>query len=84
MAIVLVASTACAPPADTSSPLEGTSWQLVKFQGGDDTTLTPDDRAKYTVAFGAGGQVVARIDCNGDAAPGSRPDPVSFSWNRWH
>ena len=28
-----------------------TSWQLVKFQGGDGTVLTPDDKAKYTVAF---------------------------------
>jgi len=27
-----------------SRSLEGTSWQLVKFQGGDGTTLTPDDR----------------------------------------
>ncbi len=48
----------------TSPALTGTSWQLVKFQGGDDTTLTPDDGAKYTIEFGAGGQVTARIDCN--------------------
>ena len=48
----------------TSSPLEGTSWQLVRFQGGDDTTLTPDDRAKYTIEFAPGGQLSARIDCN--------------------
>jgi heat shock protein HslJ len=47
-----------------SGPLAGTSWQLVRFQGGDDTTLTPDDRSKYTIAFGADGQVTARIDCN--------------------
>ena len=47
-----------------SGPLAGTSWQLVRFQGGDDTTLTPDDRSKYTIAFGADGQVSARIDCN--------------------
>ena len=50
------------PP--TSPGLAGTSWQLVKFQGGDGTTLTPDDRAKYTLEFVAGGQVTARIDCN--------------------
>jgi len=36
-----------------SGVLSGTSWQLVKFQGSDDTTLTPDDRSKYTIAFGA-------------------------------
>lgn len=44
--------------------ISGTSWQLVKFQGGDDTVLMPDDRSKYTVAFGADGAVSARIDCN--------------------
>ncbi len=53
---------AALPPASTA--LEGTSWQLVKFQGSDDTTLTPDDRSKYTIAFGAGGQLTARVDCN--------------------
>jgi heat shock protein HslJ len=50
-------------PAESTS-LEGTSWQLVKFQGSDDTTLVPDDGAKYTIEFAAGGQVNARIDCN--------------------
>ena len=48
----------------TATPLEGTAWQLVEFKGGDGTTLTPDDRAKYTVEFGADGQLSARIDCN--------------------
>lgn len=52
------------PPAATSSPLQGTAWHLVRFQGSDDTTLTPDDRAKYTIEFGAGGQLNVRIDCN--------------------
>jgi para-nitrobenzyl esterase len=37
---------------------------LVNFQGSDDTTLTPDDRAKYTIEFGADGQLTARVDCN--------------------
>jgi uncharacterized lipoprotein YbaY len=50
---------------EISSPgLAGTSWQLVKFQGGDGTTLTPDDGAKYTIEFGDGGVLTARIDCN--------------------
>ena len=44
--------------------LAGTSWQLVKFQGSDDKTLTPDDGAKYTIEFDAGGRLNARIDCN--------------------
>ena len=49
-----------APPAN----LAGTSWQLVNFRGSDDTTLTPDDRAKYTIDFATDGQLTARIDCN--------------------
>jgi para-nitrobenzyl esterase len=44
--------------------LEGTTWQLVRFQGGDDRTLTPDDPAKYTIEFTTGGILLARIDCN--------------------
>jgi heat shock protein HslJ len=57
-------ASAQAAPAAPSAGLEGTSWQLVQFQGGDGTTLTPDDRAKYTIEFGAGGRLTARIDCN--------------------
>ena len=50
--------------AATASTLAGTSWLLVKFQGSDDTTLTPDDRAKYRIELGADGRLTARIDCN--------------------
>jgi para-nitrobenzyl esterase len=51
--------------APSASPeLAGTSWQLVKFQGSDEKTLTPDDGAKYTIDFAAGGRLTARIDCN--------------------
>jgi len=53
-----------AAPAGAASPLEGTTWQLVTFRGGDDRTLTPDDRAKYTLEFAAGGRLAARLDCN--------------------
>ena len=52
------------PQTPPSGGLEGTSWQLVKFGGSDDTTLTPDDPSKYTLEFGAGGQLMARVDCN--------------------
>ena len=51
-------------PGSPASPLEGTSWQLVKFQGSDGTTLTPDDRAKYTIDFAPAGRLTARVDCN--------------------
>ena len=50
--------------AGGASELAGTSWQLVRFQGNDDTSLTPNDGAKYTLSFGADGRVIARIDCN--------------------
>jgi heat shock protein HslJ len=53
-----------AASASPSPGLPGTSWQLVKFEGGDDTILTPDDRAKYTIEFAADGRLAARIDCN--------------------
>lgn len=59
---------ACARPSSdpgaAASELAGTSWQLVRFQGNDDTALTPDDGSKYTIAFGADGRVAVRIDCN--------------------
>ena len=55
------------PPPNTS-PLQGTMWQLVKFQGSDGATLTPDDRTKYTLDFGADGRLTARIDCNRGSA----------------
>ena len=61
----VVATLMAKAPAQGAAPsLGGTSWQLVKFQGGDDTTLTPDDRTKYTIAFNADGTLAARIDCN--------------------
>jgi membrane-bound inhibitor of C-type lysozyme len=52
------------PPQNAAASLGGTSWQLVRFQGSDDKLLTPDDPAKYTIAFGTDGSVSARIDCN--------------------
>jgi para-nitrobenzyl esterase len=52
------------PSFQATGDLGGTTWQLVKFQGGDDTTLTPDDRSKYTIAFETDGNVSTRIDCN--------------------
>jgi para-nitrobenzyl esterase len=67
--LVLLLLVACSAPTQSSrqdivSNLGGTSWQLVKFQGGDDKTLTPDDKTKYTIAFTTDGRVSARIDCN--------------------
>jgi para-nitrobenzyl esterase len=63
-ALLLTSSCARMPSQEAPAGLGGTSWQLVKFQGGDDKVLVPDDRAKYTIAFGTDGVVSARIDCN--------------------
>ena len=74
-----------APPAATADsvvppnivapgPLAGTSWQLVQFQSSDGTTLTPDDRAKYTVTFGADGRVTILADCNRGSGTWSSPE----------
>jgi len=56
------------PPAPSSAKsggkLDGTSWQLVKFEGGDGKTLKPDDRSKYTITFNRNGRLTVRIDCN--------------------
>jgi heat shock protein HslJ len=63
-----------------SGGLAGTSWRLVRFQSSDDTTLTPDDRAKYTIEFGASGQLIARVDCNRGRGTwrSSGPNQVAF------
>jgi heat shock protein HslJ/membrane-bound inhibitor of C-type lysozyme len=46
------------------APLAGTSWQLVRFQEGDDTIVTPDDGSRYTLTFARDGTVTTRIFCN--------------------
>jgi len=67
------------PPSAVRN-LGGTSWQLVKLQGSDGQTLTPDDKAKYTVAFEANGDVSVRIDCNRGHGiwRSSGPNPLEF------
>ena len=62
-AVLLVTLLGCAQVAPPQT-LGGTSWQLVKFQGGDGAVATPDVKSKYTVAFGADGTINMRIDCN--------------------
>lgn len=70
--MVALAAGACgrpAPPAAASTGdggfrFEGTTWQLVQFEGGDGTLLVPDDRSKYTIAFGPDSGISVRIDCN--------------------
>jgi len=57
--LLLLLSGACATPQ-----LGGSSWQLVRFQGGDGTVLVPDDSTKYSVRFNADNVVDVRFDCN--------------------
>ena len=67
LSLILVHVTTAAAsqqPPTAGSPLAATSWQLVRFQGGDGKELTPDDRSKYTIAFDKSGNLTARIDCN--------------------
>jgi len=62
--VLLLAGCVQTPAQPAPDGLAGTSWQLVKYQGGDNSALMPDDKTKYTLAFGADGFVSARIDCN--------------------
>jgi len=55
--------------------LGGTSWQLVKFQGGDGAVLMPDDKVKYTIPFTADGTLNVRFDCNRGRGTWTSPGP---------
>src|SRR5262249_8754530 len=62
--VTLGAIAGCMGPKMHLAGLGDTSWQVVKFQGGDGTVLTPDDKTKYTVAFTNNGDLSVRFDCN--------------------
>ena len=61
LAALLIAGCARIAPPET---LAGSSWQLVRFQGGDGAVRVPDEKSKYTLAFGAEGKFNVRFDCN--------------------
>jgi para-nitrobenzyl esterase len=67
-ALLLLAFTVSARAQSTThtsaTDLNGTSWQLVKFQSGNDKPLTPKDSTKYTITFDKEHGVSLRIDCN--------------------
>jgi heat shock protein HslJ len=52
--------------ADLKTPgsVAGTRWQLVKIIGLDDQLTLPDEPARYTIEFDAGGRASLRVDCN--------------------
>lgn len=60
----IVAVMAGCETVDLRGTLGKTPWQLVQFEGGDGTVLTPDDGSKYTLTFTPDGSFAARIDCN--------------------
>lgn len=67
----------------SASPLSGTSWQLVKFQGPDERTFTPDDKSKYTIRFGSDGRVVVRVDCNRGASTWKTTTKGELQFGSW-
>lgn len=64
LVLAIVVTARAEASGNATNDLGGTSWQLVKFEGGNDEILKPDDRTKYTIAFGTDGNVTARNDCN--------------------
>ena len=69
--------------AQKSSPLSGTSWQLVKLQDYDNKTFTPDDKSKYTITFNTNGRVVARVDCNRASSTWKTTDKGELQFGSW-
>ena len=60
--------------------LADTTWQLVKFQGGDDKPLAPEDKWKYTITFSRDGSVNVRIDCNRGRGSWKSPGPQQIQF----
>ena len=84
MSVALVsASVAAGQKSRSGNPLSGTSWQLVKFQGSDDTTFSPDDKSKYTITFGSNGRVTSRVDCNRGSSTWKSPRANELQFGSW-
>ena len=73
--VLLTALASAQTPTARSSPLVGTSWQLVTFRGSDGKALTPDDGSKYTIAFAGDGTLSMKIDCNRAHGPWKSAGP---------
>ncbi len=63
--------------------LAGTSWKLVKLQGGDEVTSVPDDASKYTITFASNGRVSARVDCNRGGSSWKSPGGNKLQFGSW-
>lgn len=87
LAMMALLLCACSAVGDTSSHgstagLDGTSWQLVKFEGGDGTVLTPDVKGKYTIHFEKDGRFNMRVDCNRGMGTWLSPGPNQVQFGR--
>jgi para-nitrobenzyl esterase len=83
LAAVALATSSVGQKTDTANELAGTSWKLVKFQGGDETTLVPDDPSKYTIMFGSNGRVSSRVDCNRASSTWKSPRENELQFGSW-
>ena len=70
------------PSSGPPASLEGTSWQLVRFQAGDDKTLDPGERVKYTIAFATAGRLTMRFDCNRGNGTWKSSEPGQLEFGR--
>jgi para-nitrobenzyl esterase len=75
--------TADAQRSSGRAGLGGTSWQLVKFQNSDGSTLVPDDRSRYTITFRTDGRVTARVDCNRGSSTWKSTGPNQLRFGSW-
>ena len=67
-------------PGQKPHELAGTSWQLVRLQGGDEGTVVVGDGSKYTITFGSDGRVTARVDCNRGSSTWSGSGGMDCIW----
>ena len=75
LGLLIGSAPAQTPPKKTTKNLAGTTWRLAHFVGRGGPTLSPVDKAKYTVAFGKDGIVNVRIDCNRGHGTWKSPGP---------
>jgi len=81
--VVMMSSMIGMAQSSSSTSLAGTSWQLVKFQSSDDKKITPDDRTKYTISFGANGRASIRLDCNRGSGSYESKGPNQLEFGRF-
>jgi heat shock protein HslJ len=51
-------------PANVKSALDGTAWQLIRFQNASGDDVVPPNLDRYTLRFLADGALALQLDCN--------------------